>query len=180
MTENSPSSVRLGSRPSARTMRSYSSGGQVVRASSSASWAWERAFYRRARTRRRASARSGVPLRGSITGGPLAAPGHTIRAPTGGAIDESGDRSEHRGLQQADGPRARVDLHLQPHRKRELLVDVADHRAAERWDAERLQMVVQDLVERERAVALAGLAVGAAAEHDALHPAQHAREEPAA
>ena len=53
---------------------------------------------------------------------------------------------------------------------------MADHRALPGRDAERLDQVVEDFLERERGVAFAWRALGTAAEHEALDAPEHASE----
>src|SRR3546814_10794574 len=76
---------------------------------------------------------------------------------------------EHR-LQHAETAGIRIQLHHAADGYDELLADVPDHRAAIGRDAERLDVVVEDLVQRQRAVAVAGIAVGAFAEDEAGDP----------
>src|SRR3546814_10990059 len=61
---------------------------------------------------------------------------------------------EHR-LQHAETAGIRIQLHHAADGYDELLADVPDHRAAIGRDAERLDVVVEDLVQRQRAVAVA-------------------------
>jgi hypothetical protein len=66
---------------------------------------------------------------------------------------------------------------VQPQRQRELALDVAEQRAAVDGHVQRLEVVVEDLVQRQRAVvALAGLALGEGAQHDAGHAVEHAAD----
>src|SRR3546814_6686330 len=60
---------------------------------------------------------------------------------------------EH-GLQHAETAGIRIQLHHAADGYDELLADVPDHRAAIGRDAERLDVIVEDLVQRQRAVAV--------------------------
>src|SRR5690606_9265607 len=78
------------------------------------------------------------------------------------------------GLQHAEAARVGVHLHHAAMRDDELLADVSDHRAAIGRHAQRLDVIVEDLVEGERAATLARIAVGAFAEDESGDPGERA------
>src|SRR5690606_37916324 len=72
---------------------------------------------------------------------------------------------EHR-LQHAERAGVGVHLDLPAVRHDELLAQMPDHRAAIRRNAKRPDVVVKDLVQRQRAIAFARIAIGAVAEDE--------------
>src|SRR5690606_33776879 len=80
------------------------------------------------------------------------------------------------GLQHAEAARVGVHLHHAAMRDDELLADVSDHRAAIGRHAQRLDVIVEDLVEGERAETLARIAVGAFAEDESGDPVERAHQ----
>src|SRR5690606_27613283 len=70
------------------------------------------------------------------------------------------------GLQHAETARVGIHFDHAAMRDDELLADVADRRAAIGRDAQRLDVVVEDLVEGERSETVARIAVAALAEDD--------------
>src|SRR2546422_766383 len=81
--------------------------------------------------------------------------------------------STHRPLEQLERAGGRIHLRLDPFRNRPLRHLVADHRALPRGHAERLDVVGEDLLERQRGVrSFAGTALRARAEDETSDPAE--------
>ena len=80
----------------------------------------------------------------------------------------------HRALEHRDRAGVGVEFDLDAQGQRELAVDVANHRARVRGDAERLDVVVQDVGNRQRAESFARAAAVARPPDDAFRLAENA------
>src|SRR5690606_32800785 len=80
------------------------------------------------------------------------------------------------GLQHAEAARVGVHLHHAAMRDDELLADLADHRPAICRNAQWPDVIVEDLVQRERAETFARLAVRALAEDESGDPVERTHQ----